>query len=345
MEQTPEQGAAMRGRLAALWPRLRLLALAAIVLGVGAGFLVLRGRPPAPAPEPRPQPVSTLAMQPLPDPAPDALRKELADAAAQMAAMREEIAALKTAQSETPAAPAEAPLPMPPAAAAPGPMAPPENHLLEILASMERINGEIAALSDRLSVLETAQSARNSDAEKRMAYVLGLRELDRAMVHSSPFRMELESLAKQLEPDDKMIAELRPLAFSGVPSRAQLTARFDSVAAALVRADAAQAATGWAGRAYTFLQSLILIRPLGQREGDGVPERVARAQTRLEEGDLYAALSEVKTIENMAPEGAGWVMDAENRLQAERALAQLTLRLSTRSGDTQTPPHPPLAEE
>lgn len=331
-----------------LWPRLRWIALGAAVLGAGAGFLVLRDLGPlAPSPEPeQPPPVSTLAIKPPSDPALEALRGELAESGAQMAAMREEIARLKTAQSEKPAAPEAAPPPAEPEKPATGQMDQPELHLLEILASVERISGEVRALSDRLTVLETAQSARNTDAENRVAYVLALRELDRTLTHSGPFGMELESLARLLGPDDPVIAELRPLAGMGVPSRAQLTARFDGVAAALVRADAAQAATGWAGRAYTFLQSLILIRPLGQREGDGVPERAARAQTRLEEGDLYAAVAEVKMIQNMAPEGAGWVMDAENRLRAERALAQLALRLTTRLEDAQTtPPHPPMTGE
>jgi hypothetical protein len=346
IEQTPPEkgGATIRERLALLWPRLRWVVLGAALLGAGAAFFALRDlRPLAPLPQPpQPQAASTLAIQPPSDTALDALRKDLGESGAQLAAMQEEIARLKTALSEKPAAPEAAPPPTEALEASPGQ---PDQHLLDIFASMDRINGEIRALSDRLTALETAQSERNSEAERRVAYALALRELDRALIHSRPFRMQLESLAKLLAPDDPVIAELRPLASMGVPSRAELTARFDGVAAALVRADAAQAATGWAGKAYAFLQSLVLVRPLGERDGDGVPERAARAQTRLEEGDLYAAVAEVKQIENMAPEGAGWVMDAENRLQAEQGLAQLTLRLTTQLDDTQHAPHPPRAGE
>ena len=111
-----------------------------------------------------------------------------------------------------------------------------------------------------------------------------------------------------------------------------------------MRADAASdVAPGWAGRTYAFVMSLVMIRPLGEREGLDAPSRVARAQMRLEEGDLDAAVKELGELEDAAAKAAApWLSDARARLAAEQALAQLsaTLMQQLNEAATSTPVTP-----
>lgn len=202
-----------------------------------------------------------------------------------------------------------------------------------ISGSLDAINTAMTTLNARLSALEAVQAAQPLGGEARsISFALGLRELERALAGSGPFAVQLEALADLLGPEapDTPVARLRPYAPGGIATRAALLARFDTAAAGIVRADSvAGVPQDWAGRTYAFVMSLIMIRPLGEREGEDVPARVARAQTRLEAGDLDAAVQELGALGGPAADAAsGWLKDARARLMAEQALAQLSATLT-----------------
>lgn len=215
-----------------------------------------------------------------------------------------------------------------------------------INSSLEATQTAMTALSARLNALETVQAAQGPQGMrgdgKRIARMLGLRELERALHESGPFTLALENFNQVWEnPADPAIAILRQYAAEGVPARPQLGARFDQTAAAIVRADAASGtAAGWANRAYGFVMSLVMIRPLGEREGQDAPARAARAQLRLEEGDLDAAIREVSELEGAAAQAAApWLKDASARQAVEQALAQLNAALARQINEAAvTPP-------
>ncbi len=214
--------------------------------------------------------------------------------------------------------------------------------------SLDAIHTGMTALNARLAALEAIQAAQPLGGEaKRISYALGLRELERALSGSGPFAVELETLDKLLDAarPDPSIALLRTHATTGIPARAVLLSRFDATAAAIVRADAASdSAPGWAGRTYAFALSLVMIRPLGEREGMDAPSRVARAQMRLEEGDLDAAVKELGGLEGAAAEAAApWLTDARARLAVEQALAELTAILTQQLNEAGAPAPVPAA--
>lgn len=217
--------------------------------------------------------------------------------------------------------------------------------------SLDTISAAMTAMNLRLSTLEAVQAAQPLGGEaKRISYALGLREMERALGGSGPYAVELDTLSKLLDASeaDPAIAQLRTYADTGVQTRAALEARFDPTAAAIVRADAASGvAPGWAGRTYAFVTSLVMIRPLGERDGADAPSRVARAQLRLEEGDLDAAVRELDALDGPAAEAAAaWLNDARARLAAEQALAQLTATLTQKLNEAAGPAHaapPPAA--
>lgn len=212
---------------------------------------------------------------------------------------------------------------------------------------LDAIQAAITALNARLGALEAVHAALSLGAEgNRVAMALSLRELERALNGSGPYAVELETLVKVLDtPSDPAITSLRGYAAAGVPARPQLLARFDTAAAAIVRADAASGSVpGWAGHAYGFVTSLVMIRPLGEREGADAPSRVARAQLRMEEGDLDAALRELSELEGAAAQAAEpWLKDARARQETERALAQLNAALTQQLNDAASPAAATLA--
>ncbi|MSP43166.1 MAG: hypothetical protein EXR08_07350 [Alphaproteobacteria bacterium] len=216
-----------------------------------------------------------------------------------------------------------------------------------INSSLDAILAAMTVLNARLAALEAVQAAQSLGAEgNRISMALSLRELERALNGSGPYAVELETLVKVLDmPSDPAITSLRRYAAAGVPARPQLLARFDTAAAAIVRADAASGSVpGWAGRAYGFVTSLVMIRPLGEREGADAPSRVARAQLRMEEGDLDAALRELSELEAAAAQAAEpWLKDARARQETERALAQLNAALTQQLNDAASPAAATLA--
>lgn len=255
--------------------------------------------------------------------------------AARLAALEEELQRLKEAAEQAQQAPAmdgNAALQL-------------ETSVRALSDGLAGINTSVSAMAARLAALEAVQASQPFGGEaKAMAYALGLRELERALTTSAPFAVELETLAKLLDAGvaDAALTELRRRSDMGIATSAQLVAGFDSTAAAMVRADAAvNAQSGWTAKTYDFVMSLVTIRPLGERAGTDAPSRIARAQMRLNAGDLAAALAE---LEDMAPAtraaGEPWITDATDRLRADQALAQLTAQLTQQLG-TNAAPQPP----
>lgn len=187
------------------------------------------------------------------------------------------------------------------------------------LAAVERATAELSRLAGVVS-----------DAERRLAEVERLTRVDRrldaaalaalkvgdALNAGRPYKAELALLAgvAAVEAEAKILGQR---AESGVPTRAVLTERFQTAAAAASRASA-PGGDLW-DRAIARLKGLISIRRL--QPGDDVDGRLARAELALNNGDLAAAVAALDGL----PEGparalAPWRADAEARLAAERAL-------------------------
>ena len=77
--------------------------------------------------------------------------------------------------------------------------------------------------------------------------------------------------------------------------------------------------------------NLITVRPVGEVEGEDAPARVARAERRLDRGDLAGAVAEVAALQGGAAEVlAPWKAEAEARLAAEAAVDLLDGEVSAR---------------
>jgi hypothetical protein len=137
------------------------------------------------------------------------------------------------------------------------------------------------------------------------------------------------------EADEELARILDPLALQadrGVPTRVELNARFDETALAIAQASAGSGEGSWIDRALARLRSLVTVRPVGKDvEGDSADARLARAESRLAEGDFAAAVTELEGLDGAASDAAApWLADARARIAAEEAVARLQAKALAR---------------
>jgi len=193
------------------------------------------------------------------------------------------------------------------------------------LASRERVND----LDARVTKLE--EDAVGSDARKA-AMALGLAQLARAAHDAEPFGNELAAV-EVLRPDDPLLGRIAPFAEIGVPSEAQLRTDFPAVARAVAHAAQTPAElTAW-GRVWVWLGQYISFRRTGDTEGESANAILARAEERLGEGDLRAALNEMNALPEQAKMPAtAWIEGAEARVALDRLTTELSAEIIAELG-------------
>lgn len=224
----------------------------------------------------------------------------------------------------------------PEAAGASGPGA---EELAALKARTDRLADELQAGRNRISELEqqVEEARRAAEASaatpappgpgRAAALVLAVGQLRDALRGSGPYADALEAV-QSLGSDNPRIADaIAPLAATadkGIPTREALRKRFDAVAAAAVNAAGMPAQPTWYERALHQLASLVTVRRIGEVEGDSVEARVARAGTRLDDGNLAGAVDALDGLSGRARAAAApWIAAASERLAAERALEKL----------------------
>ena len=182
----------------------------------------------------------------------------------------------------------------------------------------------LAELTLRVATLEEA--ALQSDA-RRVATALGLAQVARAARGSQPFAETIEAVAV-IRPNDALLAAIQPYAEEGVPTLAMLRADFPAIARQAARASRTQSEmTAWA-RVWAWLGQTVSFRRTGELEGDGANAAIARAELRLTEGDLPAAVAEMNSLPDGAQDAAAdWIANAEARLALDQYVDALSTEL------------------
>ena len=203
-----------------------------------------------------------------------------------------------------------------------------EGTLLTLTDSMTEVSTGLIALAGRVDALEAREKIAPLARTQQLSYALGLRELDRALQGSGPFSNELSGLAK-LTGENPAFSSLHAYADEGIPSEAVLRLQFPATARAIVNAGQTGVEAGWAEQIWTALRGLIMLRPTGEVAGDDPAAIVARAEARLQAGDLSAAVQQLSQLEGPAAAAAqDWLVPARNRLAAQQAMAELTAQLT-----------------
>jgi len=197
---------------------------------------------------------------------------------------------------------------------------------VEALANAARETG--SAVESKLGAIEqslaTLSGKVDAQAEQpKVALAIAASALKSAIERGSPFESELETLAA-VAPQAPGLAELRPYAEKGVPTRAEIIAETGPAANVMIAAaDPPSEDADFFERLLSSAESLVEVRPIGAVEGPGVPETVARMEVALKAGDLAKALAEFDTLpEPVKAAGAPFADNIRARLAVEQLADQ-----------------------
>jgi uroporphyrinogen-III synthase len=219
--------------------------------------------------------------------------------------------------------------------------------LTQRLDQMSGLDAKVGEIAPRLDALDQQVAAlpKSNEQQHAVAMIVAVGELRSALAGDKSFAAELSTLNDLTQDDEALrprlkpiVDKLAPMADAGVPTLSQLAAAFP--ATEIARAGEAELAGEvtddnwfkrfWRGLGHS-ISEVITVRPTGPDvEGDDTLARLARAEAKLGEGDLAAAVVEMKALTGLAAETvAEWLAQAESRLAIEAAAAQLA-DISTR---------------
>jgi len=180
---------------------------------------------------------------------------------------------------------------------------------------------QVDALAQRLAALESAPA---DTLAKQAALALSLANLVRAIELGQSFENELDTLVA-LAPAQPELDRLRPLAANGLKRPERLKTEFLDLARLAIQKDSEKQDAAWWEQILLRLRALVTVRPVGDVEGETTEAVIARAELRLDEGDLKSAVTELRALKGPASDVlAAWMTDAEAHLQTEDLLQALS---------------------
>jgi hypothetical protein len=190
-------------------------------------------------------------------------------------------------------------------------------------------NDAVAAADGKLTTLETSVGGLTSrvDAQAqqpKIALAITSAALKSAIERGAPFSAELETFAA-ITPNAPQIAALRPYAAEGVPARADITAAADTaVNAMLASTEAVATDQGFFDRLLNSAEKMVTVKRVGEPEGPGVPETLARMESAVKRADYGKALAEYSTLPKPVQDaGADFAAKLKARLDVETQLDAL----------------------
>ncbi len=183
-------------------------------------------------------------------------------------------------------------------------------------------DGKLAALEQSVSSLNSKVEAQAS--QPKIALAIAASALKAAVERGGAFTAELETFAA-ISPDAPELAALRSHAEKGVATRADIVAETDEAADAMIAAaKPVNPDAGIVERLVSSAESLVKVRPIGQVEGTGVPETVARMEVAVNQGDFAKALAEYETLPEAAKAaGAAFAAKLKARQDVETLVDQI----------------------
>jgi uroporphyrinogen-III synthase len=202
-------------------------------------------------------------------------------------------------------------------------------------APLQALKDELAALREQLARLDRQQQelaaapppTAPAGEAATAALALAVVSLGNALRAGQPYAGEF-AVVRELAAGDAALepalAQLGARAETGIATLETLRQELAALAPAIAEAEGA-AGEGVVDDLLAGLSGLVSVRPTGEVEGDSAAARVARAELRLSEGDLVAALGELQALEGEAAAAAQpWLQRAEAHQSALAALDQLS---------------------
>ena len=202
----------------------------------------------------------------------------------------------------------------------------------EAQAALERrvatVEEGLAALRQRLeAALAELAAAPEPQGGAAAALALAATDLKEAVTAGRPYADAVALLTRLVGGEPGFAAALdalRPAAESGLRSAAALAEDFAALAPEIVRAAGPGEGADWFDTLLDDVGDLVSVRPVGEVEGEDAAARVARAERRLADGNLAAAVAEIAALQGApAAVAAPWLEQAEARLAGLEAADRL----------------------
>lgn len=209
-------------------------------------------------------------------------------------------------------------------------------------AAIEELRAQTETVSNKITTIEQGQAdltEQLGDPGRQidLARAIAAAGLKSAIDRGGPFMAELEAFASVV-PDDPAVPELRDLAARGVPSRSRLIEDFpDAASTAIAAAEPVDENAGLVDRLMSSAMSVVKVRKVGDVEGDSAEAIAARAEARLHDGNLDAALAEW----NALPEASRLAASDYGNALAARARAEMLIAASMAPIEPATPSEAP----
>jgi hypothetical protein len=206
----------------------------------------------------------------------------------------------------------------------------------------QSIQQSVAPLGERLAKAEQqiegvakAQTEFRTDS-KGPALALALYNLRKAANEGLPYGTELKTVA-DMSPVALDLAALEAYRDKGIHSIGRIRADFDTAASAAWEAENRPADESFLAEAWSRAKSLVRVKRKGDVPGDGTMAILARAEHRLEAGELRTALAEAEKLQGPARDAmAPWLADLKTKIAADDALAKAEATLLTALGREET---------
>lgn len=199
---------------------------------------------------------------------------------------------------------------------------------VETLSASRAEAASVLALADRVAALENTDRDVARDRTAVAAVVLATAQLRSALDEGRAFAVELETVAALASRAGFNFERtgFADFAARGLATSESLSANFSATAGTILRSDINTAATDslWA-RTIDRILSIATIRPVGDVTGMSATAVVARAEARLANRDLAAAVEELGGLTGPAADAAeSWLAPARARVAADAAVIALT---------------------
>ncbi|NLS05658.1 hypothetical protein HGP14_20125 [Rhizobium sp. P32RR-XVIII] len=201
----------------------------------------------------------------------------------------------------------------------------------DLTSQVEQLQASLSQSSQQEASSDADIAKRLEEAEKKLneprqdvavAKAIAAAALKAAIDRGGPFMAELDTFAG-VSPDDPAVADLRNFAETGVPSRTELIRQIPDVATAIVHsADQQYPNQSWSDRLMASAKSLVIVRPVGNIEGDSVEAVAARMEDKVKNGDLPGASDEWNNLPaNAKQASAAFKQSLEARIRVEELVA------------------------
>jgi|GEM_PF-5736471 len=195
----------------------------------------------------------------------------------------------------------------------------------------EQIKNQQAVIEGLKGQLEELQA----HGARKLTAITAFGFMKEALLRGEPFTASLQQLDQQVQDagTKALLTQFAPYAEKGVPTLPALKTEFN---AALTKSlSDIQKDSGFS----LNLQSLIRIRKVGeQQKGTDDESVLARAEAKLERGEVAASLQEIATLSPPAADAfSTWKKNAENFVQARRLTDALQMSIVQDKAATEAP--------